>query len=324
MKQKFADLRVVALAGGVGGAKMAYGLSQVLRPQNLTILVNVGDDFEHYGLRICPDLDTVCYTLAGLANPVTGWGVVDESWTAMRAAAILGGPTWFQLGDRDLGTHLERTRKLRSGQTLSEITQDFCKAWKIQVRVLPITNSIVPTIVHIEEVDLTFQEYFVQRRCEPKIKNFTFVNADVSTPAPGVLDALKEAQLILICPSNPFVSIDPILAIPGVLQTIQEQRMGGGVIIAVTPIIGGKTVKGPAAKMFLELGIQPSAFAVAEHYQGIITGLIVDEKDRCQESVIRELGIQTKITDTLIPNPIEQQRLAHEALTFYQEIFHSA
>jgi LPPG:FO 2-phospho-L-lactate transferase len=312
-------IKAVVLAGGVGGAKMAHGLAQALPGRSLFVLVNVGDDFEHYGLKICPDLDTVCYTLAGLANPVTGWGYVDESWTVLEKAVTLGGPTWFRLGDLDLGTHLERTRRLRLGESLSKITSDFCESWGIQTRIMPVTDDSVPTIVHTNEGDLAFQEYFVLKNCTPKVTGFTFLNANQSATAPGVLTALDEAQIILICPSNPFVSIDPILSIPGIMHAIDKRRNLGAAVVAVSPIIGGETVKGPAAKMFTELGITPSATAVAEHYRGIINGFVLDQVDASQAGTIQSFGIRTYVTNTLMPDLVERTRLAVETLDFCRE-----
>ena len=206
-------MNVVALAGGVGGAKLAHGLAQILKPQELTVIVNTGDDFEHYGLYVCPDLDTVCYTLAGLANPDTGWGRVDETWNVIENASKLGGPDWFKLGDKDLGTHLERTRRLKAGDSLSEITRDFCKVWGVQHTVLPMSDQPVRTIVGTDEGELAFQEYFVHRRCEPKVKGFRFEGVEEAGPAPGAREAVESADAIIICPSNPWVSVDPILKV---------------------------------------------------------------------------------------------------------------
>lgn len=312
-------MRVTALAGGVGGAKMVQGLSQVISPQNLTVIVNVGDDFEFYGLKISPDIDTVCYTLAGLVNPETGWGLAEESWNAVEAAGNLGGPTWFRLGDRDLGTQIERTRRHKIGQPLSRITADFCQSWGISVNVLPVTDYLVPTIVNTDQGDLPFQEYFVYRRFEPKVNGFRFLYAETSEPAPGVIDALDLADMIVICPSNPFVSVDPILAIPGVKDAVISRMKNGIPVVAVSPIIGGKSVKGPAAKMFSELGFDPSASAVSEYYSGIINGFVFDQIDS-DELVSIEPGIQTRMTNTLMPDVKERKRLASEVISFGREV----
>ncbi|HEY3473049.1 MAG TPA: 2-phospho-L-lactate transferase CofD family protein, partial [Anaerolineales bacterium] len=198
-------MKIVALAGGVGGAKFAHGLSQILPPEDLTLIVNTGDDFEHYGLYICPDLDTVCYTLAGLANPETGWGRAHETWNVIENATKLGGLAWFRLGDQDLGTHLERTRRLKEGATLSQITREFCEAWGIKQTILPMSDQPVRTIVETEEGDLAFQEYFVHRHCEPRVTGFRFEGAQTAEPAPGTREAIRSADAIIVCPSNPWV-----------------------------------------------------------------------------------------------------------------------
>jgi LPPG:FO 2-phospho-L-lactate transferase len=301
------NLKIVALAGGVGGAKLAQGLAQNLAPENLTIIVNTGDDFEHFGLYISPDLDTVCYTLAGLANPETGWGRVNETWNVSQNATKLGGPSWFNLGDQDLGTHLERTRRLKEGQCLSEITRDFCKAWGIEHTILPMTDQQVRTIVSTDEGELAFQEYFVHRRCEPRVKGFRFDGVDSAEPAPRAREALESADAVILCPSNPWVSIDPILR---VLPKIKKP------VFAVSPIIGGETVKGPAAKMYRELGIEPSALAVAKHYQELATGFVLDDVDKQLEGEIMGLSIKTLVTNTLMKSHEDRSRLAQEILGF--------
>jgi LPPG:FO 2-phospho-L-lactate transferase len=266
-------VKIVALAGGVGGAKLAHGLARVLPPAELAIIVNNGDDFEHFGLRICRDLDTVCYTLAEIANPKTGWGLEDESYQVLEAIRDLGGPLWFRMGDRDLGTHLERTRRLQQGETLSVITRDFCRAWGIDHPILPVTNDPIATIVQTaEEGDLAFQEYFVRRQCQPVVTGFHFNGAAKAEPAPGVLDLIEAADVVVICPSNPWVSIAPILAVPGIRDAIAEKP-----VVAVSPLVGGAAIKGPAAKMYAELGVQPSAVAVAETYQDLLSGFVLDE-----------------------------------------------
>jgi LPPG:FO 2-phospho-L-lactate transferase len=320
--------KVVALAGGVGGAKLAHGLAQCLPPVNLTVIVNIGDDFDHMGLRICPDLDTVCYTLAGLANPSTGWGRADETWNVFEGVKRLGGPAWFRLGDRDLSTHLERTRRLRQGQSLSRITRDFCQAWGVELTVLPVTDDFTPTWVYTDSGEMPFQEYFVHRQCQPRVVGFRFEGVERSHPAPGVIEALRAAELVVICPSNPWVSIDPILAVPGVRDVITSHPLSldpigeegnvvrKQVVLAVSPIIGGKTVKGPAAKMYTELGIQPSALAVARHYGSVLNGFVLDNVDAVQAEAVQAFGIRTLATNTLMPTSNERHRLAQEALDF--------
>ncbi len=300
-------MKITALAGGVGGAKLAHGLAKLLPPEDLTVIVNTGDDFEHLGLYICPDLDTVCYTLAGLASPETGWGRVNESWNAFANIERLGGPAWFRLGDSDLATHLERTRRLKEGKPLSQITKEFCAAWNVKSTVLPMTDSPVRTMVNTEDGELAFQEYFVHRRCEPRVKGFRFDGVEVAEPAPGAKDALESADVVIFCPSNPWVSIDPILR---VVKQIEKP------VIAVSPIIGGEAVKGPAAKMYRELGIEPSALAVAKHYHTILKGFVLDNADNNFIEQVEAMNIKTRATDTFMKNVEDRARLAQDVLHF--------
>lgn len=286
---------------------MVDGLAQILPAKDLTVIVNTGDDFEHLGHKICPDLDTVCYTLAGLANPETGWGRKFESWGAMESISALGGPDWFRLGDRDLGTHLERTRRLRMGQTLSQITTDFCSAWEIGPGILPMCDEATPTMVLTEQGELAFQDYFVARHCEPQVLSFRFANIENSRPAPGVIEAIKAADHVIICPSNPWVSIDPILSVPGIKDEVGKKH-----VVAVSPIIGGKAVKGPAAKMFAELGITPSAQAVAQHYGSLLDGFILDNVDEEQVELMESMETTTFVTNTLMKTSEDQAQLAQE------------
>ena len=304
-------MSVVALAGGVGGAKLADGLAQVLPPEDLTIIVNTGDDFEHLGLYICPDLDTVCYTLAGIANPTTGWGRANETWHALEVMGELNGPTWFRLGDRDLGFHLERTRLRHEGKPLSWITNHFCRALGLRVKVLPMSDDSVPTWVYTSEGELSFQEYFVRRQCRPQVTGFRFSGVENAHPAPGVLESLQEADFIVLCPSNPWVSVDPILAIPGVQKVVESHT-----VVGVSPIIGGKAVKGPAAKMYAELGIQPSAVSVAQHYGDLLTGFIMDVQDVHYVESIWCLGIEGLVTTTLMKTSQDRVRLAKDVIEF--------
>jgi len=313
----FTPLKVVALAGGVGGARLADGLAQVLLPENLTVIVNTGDDFEHFGLYICPDLDTVCYTLAGLVNPVNGWGRSDETWRALETVRLLGGPAWFHLGDQDLGLHLERTRRRASGEPLSQIVQHFCQVLGILSRILPMTNDSTPTWVYTMQGEMPFQEYFVRRQCQPVVTGFRFQGADQASPAPGVLDAIRQADLVVFCPSNPWVSLDPILSIPGIRPAVAARP-----VVAVSPIIGGQTVKGPAGKMFAELGIPPSATAVARHYADLLKGFVIDQMDTELVSEIQPLGVQTLVTDVIMKTPLDRARLSKEVIDFGIKIIH--
>jgi LPPG:FO 2-phospho-L-lactate transferase len=314
-------LKILALAGGVGGAKLAHGLAQILSAEELTVIVNTGDDFEHYGLYICPDLDTVCYTLAGMANPETGWGRMNETWKVIENASELGGPAWFKLGDQDLGTHLERTRRLNEGQTLSQITKDFCTAWGVEHTVLPMSDQPVRTIVETEDGDLAFQEYFVQRRCEPRVRGFRFEGVNAAEPVPGAREAIQNADAIIICPSNPWVSIDPILQVIS-LTALREESIWdshserGKPIVAVSPIISGQTVKGPAAKMYRELGLEPSALAVAKHYCDVANGFVLDTIDKQLEGDVMGLNMDTLVTNTLMKSHEDRSQLARDMLNF--------
>ena len=309
-------MKVVALAGGVGGAKLADGLAQNLGENELTIIVNVGDDFEFMGLSISPDIDTVCYTLAGLANPATGWGREHESWQAYDNLVRLGGPDWFHLGDADLGTHLERTQRLKSGQPLSQVTREFCQAWGVKHQVLPASDDRVPTIVHTKEQGaLAFQEYFVKYQCAPQVTGFELEGLEGARPAPGVIEAIRAADGIIFCPSNPWVSIQPILEIPPIRQAIASKPT-----IAVSPIIGGQTIKGPAAKMYAEMGWQASALSVAQHYGKLLTGFVLDKQDASLLDDVRQSGIIPYVTNTIMLSVQDRRRLAGEILVFLEEI----
>jgi LPPG:FO 2-phospho-L-lactate transferase len=271
---------VVALCGGVGGAKLAHGLSLALaaEPDSLSIIVNTGDDFQHLGLSISPDLDSVMYALAGLSDPVKGWGRRDETWRFMTALQGLGGESWFQLGDGDLAVHVERSWRLAQGASLSDVTAHLCRALGIAARVLPMSDDPVRTRVLTPEGWLDFQDYFVRRQCQPTVREFMFSGAATARAQPDALAALQRADLraIVICPSNPFVSVEPILAVRGIRAAIQQSKAP---VLAVTPIIGGKAIKGPAAKMLTELGLDVSAAGVARRYVGLIDAFVVDQSD---------------------------------------------
>src|SRR5450759_626211 len=300
-------MKIAALAGGVGGAKLVDGLAQILPPEDLSIIVNTGDDFEHLGLFICPDLDTVCYTLAGLSNGDTGWGRREETFNLLENLQKLGGPGWFQLGDKDAGTHLERTRRLNGGQILSQITAEFCRAWGVRQTIIPMTDQTVHTMVDtIEYGELAFQDYFVQRKCIPRVKGFRFDGIEFANPAPGVLEAINKADAVVICPSNPWVSIDTILGIHGVNPALSTKT-----VVAVSPIIGGRTVKGPAAKMFLELGLLPSALTVAEHYGDLLSGFILDNVASDLEDLF---SIPTVLANSFMKTYEDRRNLAQDVL----------
>jgi LPPG:FO 2-phospho-L-lactate transferase len=306
-------MKIVALAGGVGGAKLVDGLAQLLLPGELTIVVNTGDDFEHLGLYICPDVDTVCYTLAGLANLETGWGRRDDTFQTLENVQKLGGPGWFQIGDKDLATHLVRTRLLQEGQLLSQITQIFCRAWGVRHLVIPMSNQQVHTMVNtVEFGELAFQEYFVHQNCRPKVLGFRFAGIEMAQPTPGLLEAIEEADAVVFCPSNPWVSIDPILALVGFRKALATK-----IVLAVSPIIGGQTFKGPAAKMFTEMGIEPSALAVAQHYADLLSGFILDSVDT---KLASELSIPVTITHTIMNSRDVRRSLAQDVLNSIQTI----
>jgi LPPG:FO 2-phospho-L-lactate transferase len=301
-------MKIVALAGGVGGAKLAEGLSHLLPASDLTIVVNTGDDFEHLGLYISPDLDTVCYTLAGLADPTKGWGRKNESWNFLDNLTALGGPTWFQIGDKDLATHIERARRLNNSESLSQITDSFCSSWKIGAKIIPMSDSPVRTIVKSNEGSLPFQEYFVARRCKPKVSGFHFDGIEDAEPAPGVLSAINHADLIVICPSNPWVSIDPILKLKGFREALDGKK-----VVAVSPIIQGNTIKGPAAKMYQELGIIPSALAVFKHYTDILSAFVMDDLD---SELAENISVPVLVTDTIMKNKQDRSNLAKKVVEF--------
>jgi LPPG:FO 2-phospho-L-lactate transferase len=301
------DIKIVALAGGVGGAKLVDGLAQVLQPSSLTVIVNTGDDFWHLGLYISPDIDTVCYTLAGIANPETGWGRINDTSYVLDELNKMGMPDWFKLGDADLAIQLVRNIYLKEGLSLSQIVEKICQKFDVKVKVMPMSDDPIQTWVYTTEGDLEFQEYFVHRSCKPAVKGFRFEGVERCSPAPGVLEAISQSDAVILCPSNPWVSIDPILAIPKITSTIRPRN-----VYAVSPIIGTETVKGPAAKMFQELGMRPSALAVAEHYKGLINCLVIDKIDRNLESDINAIGIHTVVTDILMRDRADRKRLAQE------------
>lgn len=311
-------LRVLALAGGVGGAKLAAGLAHLLG-ERLTMLVNTGDDFEHLGLHISPDLDTVMYTLAGIANPDTGWGVVGETWNFIDQVDRLGGPTWFRLGDRDLATHAVRTERLSRGETLSAVTADLCRALGIHSTVLPMTDDRVRTIVYSEGKRLAFQDYFVRMKCAVPVTKLSFDGAASAryNPALDQLSVKPEPLAIIICPSNPYLSIDPILALPGLRDWIARS---GAVVVAVSPIIGGAAVKGPAAKIMLELGLKPSAAAVGRHYGRLIDGFVVDDLDAAGTTEIAASGRAVLSTQTLMRDASDRIKLASDCLAFVEDL----
>jgi len=307
--------RVIALCGGVGGAKLAMGLYRILG-EKLTIVVNTGDDFEHLGLCVSPDIDTVLYTLSGLANRELGWGRGDETWNFMEAVAVLGAETWFRLGDRDLALHVERTRRLKAGHSLSEIVRDFAKSLGVTAEIVPMSDDPVRTMVVTSEGTLPFQRYFVERRCVPKVERIFFEGAELARPNPALREALADPKLaaIILCPSNPFLSIDPLLSIPGLATLLRQAAVP---LVAVSPIIGGKAVKGPTSKIMSELGLAANTQAIADHYAGLLDGLVVDETDRAESA---SLALPVRVTATLMTSDADRERLARDVLDFASQL----
>jgi LPPG:FO 2-phospho-L-lactate transferase len=305
-------MSVLALAGGVGGAKLADGLAAILPPGDLTVAVNTGDDFEHLGLRISPDIDTVLYTLSGLNNREQGWGLEGETWAFMNALERLGGATWFRLGDRDIATHIERTRRLRT-ETLSAVTADFALRLGIKQAIVPVTDDPAPTMVATDEGLLPFQDYFVRLRCRPRVERLEFPGIDNARMSPGFAAALADPGLtgIVICPSNPFLSILPILSLPGARDALSARNVP---VIAVSPIIGGQAVKGPAAKIMTELGMPVSPVGVAAFYGSLIDGMVIDTADAALAGEIE--GPEVLVTNTLMRSAEDKRRLAREVLEF--------
>jgi LPPG:FO 2-phospho-L-lactate transferase len=307
--------RYLALSGGVGGAKLSLGLAHLLGDR-LTIIINTGDDFEHLGLYVSPDVDTTLYTLSDLVNTETGWGRRGESWNFMGAIAQLGGPTWFRLGDGDLAMHVERTRRLHAGESLTAITAHYAKSFGIAAKVLPMSDDPVRTIVDTDLGRLAFQEYFVREQCRPRVSAITFDGAASATPCRLALDALAAHDLagVVICPSNPYLSVDPILAVPGIREALKACKAP---VIAVTPLIAGKAVKGPTAKIMEELRLDADAATIAGHYEGLISGFVLDKQDADGEA---RLGLPTLVTNTLMRSLDDKIALARTCLDFCAEL----
>ncbi len=305
---------IVALVGGVGGAKLAHGLAQILPPERLTIIVNTGDDFWHYGLRICPDLDTVMYTLAGWVDPVNGWGVAGDTTATLDALRLYGDEPWFRLGDRDIATHLLRTERLRQGERLTTITRELCQRLLVGPALLPMTDAEMPTMIDTAEYGaLPFQTYFVRYRWQPTVTNIRFEGAEAAAISPEAAAALEQADAIVIAPSNPWLSVAPILAVPG-LRTMVEY--GARPRVAITPIVGGQALKGPAAKLMAELGYEVTPAVVAGFYGAAINGFVMDERD--PEMVLPAVPVLQ--TDTVMTNDHDRARLAAQVLAWMEKI----
>ena len=305
---------ILALSGGVGGAKLAAGLAAVLPPEDLTIAVNTGDDFEHLGLTICPDIDSVVYALAGLNDTRRGWGVVDESWRAMERLEALGEATWFNLGDRDMAMHLARSWRLRAGETLSQVTARLTAALGIAHRVVPMTDMALRTQVETEQGWIDFQHYFVREQCRPVARAIRFAGAPGAVPSPALAEALARPDLaaIVLCPSNPFLSVDPILSVDGVREGLAARAVP---FVAVSPLVGGKALKGPLGKLLGELGEDSSNRAIAAHYAGLIDHLVIDASDAADAEGLRAAGVSVTIAGTVMCDAADRVRLARVALS---------
>jgi LPPG:FO 2-phospho-L-lactate transferase len=311
-KPKSQKLRIAALAGGVGASKLLLGLYDVMEPNDLTAIVNTGDDITMHGLKISPDLDIVTYTLAELIDPKKGWGFRGETFHLLKRLAVYGRINWFNLGDRDLATHIHRTAMLADGKTLTDAAESIRVALGVKSRILPMCNEPVPTIIESNEGALHFQEYLVKRRAEPIVKSICFEGVERATPAPGVLDAIAEAARVVICPSNPLISIGPILAVKGIREALRARRES---VVAVCPIVGGKSLKGPSDKMLAELGHEASAKSVAKLYADFTGTFVIDAADESQRSAIESLGMKVAVIPTVMQSRSDKRKLARAILT---------
>ena len=309
--------KYLAITGGVGGAKLALGLSHILGPSELSFLVNTGDDFEHLGLHVSPDIDTLMYTLSGLSNPDTGWGRAGESWNFIESLDELGGETWFNLGDRDLAVHVRRTTLLKEGRRFTDVTAALYRAVGIEHRALPMSDAPVRTMINTDAGQLAFQHYFVRERCEPVVRGFEYKGADAAQPIPDFDNWMADADLagVIICPSNPFLSIDPILAIEGIKQTLLACKAP---VIAVSPIVAGAAIKGPTAKIMAELDVPRDAAAIAAHYGDLLDGFIIDETDRELQAAIETTGRSVVAAQSVMQTLDDKIELAHTALELIQ------
>lgn len=311
--------RYLAITGGIGGAKLALGLSKLLGENELAFIVNTSDDFEHLGLHVSPDIDTLVYTLADQNNPDTGWGRRDDSWHFMSALAALGGETWFRFGDKDLAMNIERSRRLRAGASLSQVTASLAESLGVRYPVLPMSDDPVRTVVHTENGQMEFQHYYVRERCEPVVSGFEYRGAASARPNPAISKWLVSAQLagIILCPSNPFISIDPILSLPGLREHLRNCNVP---VIAVSPIVGGHAIKGPLAKMMREMSIPTKASAIAEHYCDFLDGLVTDQADEALIPDVQALGVTATSTNTVMLTLDDRMQLAKTCLEFIETL----
>ena len=304
--------KILAITGGVGGAKLALGLSKILTPDELLFLVNTGDDFQHLGLEISPDLDSLLYALSGKNNPELGWGRANETWACISELEELGADSWFRLGDRDLALHLVRTQMLNQGATLQKVADRLSESLGIDHRIAPMSNDKISTTVNTPNGKLAFQEYFVREQCEPAVIDFDFEGIEKSTPNPVVMSWLDACDGIIICPSNPYVSVDTILSVPKYRDAFQSKP-----VIAVSPIVGGLAIKGPAAKMMTELGVPPTPIAVAKHYGSLLSGFVLDQTDHEQA---KDIPIPSIVTQTIMLTLQDRIALAEQCVRFLEEM----
>ena len=302
---------ITALAGGVGASKLLLGLNDVIDPRDLTVIVNTGDDITLHGLKISPDLDIVTYTLAGIVDETKGWGYREETFHALARLAVFGRVNWFNLGDRDLATHIHRSAMLAGGKSLSDAAESIRLALGVKAHILPMCDEPIPTMIDTAEGELHFQEYLVKRRAEPVVGTIRFHGAEKVRPARGVLDAIRDADRILICPSNPLISIGPILAVPGIREALRSWKES---VVAVCPIVGGKSLKGPSDKMLAELGHEPSALGVAKLYADFSGTFVIDPADKAQADAIRKLGMKVEVIPTVMTTRAQKRKLARSLL----------
>lgn len=307
---------IVALAGGIGAAKLLLGLSELVSPEALTVIGNTGDDLECFGLRICPDLDTIAYTLSGRVNQATGWGVDGDTFNCLETLRELGQPAWFQLGDRDLALHLWRSHLLREGVSLSEVTARVCRKLAVPCRLLPMTDSFVPTWIHCAEGEFHLQEYLIRERCRPQIQRIEHRAVERARPGPQVVEAILQAKLVIVCPSNPFISIGPILAVPGIRRALRETRAR---VAGVSPIVGERALKGPTDIMLRHSGYSVSALSIAHLYQDFLDVLVIDKRDGKLSAAIQELGVEAVVSNTVMTSIAEKKALAGILLGLVQK-----
>ncbi len=309
-------MRIAALAGGVGGSKLLLGLYRVMDPADLTIIVNTGDDIVMHGLHVSPDPDIITYTLAGVVNEETGWGITGESFRVADGLARYGRPVWFKLGDRDLATHIHRSALLKNGRTLSQAMDSIRTALGVRARLLPMSDSPVPTLLDTDEGRMHLQDYLVRRRCEPKLQKIIFDGADRARPAPGVIEAIEQAEGIVISPSNPLISIGPILAVPGIREALRKRRAD---VVVVCPLVGGKSLKGPSDKMMAELSYDVSAVGVASLYRDICGTFMIDDADEMGGGAVEALGMKPVVRPTVMKGIEDKERLARDVLALFAQ-----